>query len=92
MKKSSPTLGAKDQCFEGLKSLGAILLADYDGVGVTYILTERNIILSSSNDEVKSFLDWAKASNLCLPSPTHYPLQFAYYVRLYRFYERNTNV
>jgi len=45
----------------------------------------------SDNNEVKSFLEWAKDSSICLPSPTDYPLQFAYYVRLYRFYERNTN-
>lgn len=47
--------------------------------------------MNSDSNEVKSFLEWAKDSSICLPSPTHYPLQFAYFVRLYRYYSDRKN-
>jgi len=47
--------------------------------------------MMDTNNEVKSFLEWAKDSSICLPSPEHYPLQFAYYVRLYRYYSERNN-
>jgi hypothetical protein len=46
----------------------------------------------SNTKEVESFLEYYSKRGICLPSPEHYPLQFAYYVRLYRYnVERNKN-
>lgn len=40
-------------------------------------------------DDIKNFFEYWDRRKITLPNPDIYPLQFAYYVKLWRFYECN---